>query len=83
MDDHFDGYEDANDKIVERQQRKEFLESKPKTLEQKLKHLIPPKLYGKNKYAFNIKHCPGYEGYKPENLDHEVCKFCGSIHYYH
>lgn len=43
----------------------------------------PPKEYGKDNYPFNITGCPGYEGYKPENLNHEVCKYCGSISYYH
>lgn len=43
----------------------------------------PPKIYKGNNYPFNIKHCPGYEGYIPENLGHEVCRHCGSIHYYH
>ena len=31
----------------------------------------------------NIQQCPGYEGYTPANLSHEVCKHCGSIEYYH
>lgn len=43
----------------------------------------PPKNYGKDNYPFTIKGCPGYEGYVPENLNHEVCKYCGNIHYYH
>ena len=43
----------------------------------------PPKNYGKDKYPFTIRGCPGYEGYKPDNLSHEVCKYCGSISYYH
>lgn len=52
--------------------------------EEKLKKLIPPKIYtGPEAYAYSIRYCPGYEGYIPENLEHEVCKFCGSIEYYH
>lgn len=43
----------------------------------------PPKNYGKDNYPFNITGCPGYKGYIPENLKHEVCKYCGSISYYH
>jgi len=43
----------------------------------------PPKNYYGNNYFFNIKNCPGYEGYTPKNLNHEVCKHCGNIHYYH
>ena len=42
-----------------------------------------PKKYNKNAYPFDIKHCPGYEGYRPINLTHEVCKWCGNIKYYH
>lgn len=30
-----------------------------------------------------IKGCPGYEGYVPEKLNHEICKYCGNINYYH
>lgn len=48
-----------------------------------LKEYVPPKNYEPSKYLYTIKHCPGYEGYIPENLNHEVCKFCGEIHYYH
>lgn len=49
-----------------------------------LDNYIPPKSYkGLNNYPYTLKHCPGYEGYIPDNLTHEVCKFCGSIHYYH
>ena len=51
--------------------------------EEKLKKYIAPKEYRKTNYPYTIKYCPGYDGYKPENLDHEVCKFCGSISYYH
>jgi len=52
--------------------------------EEELKNLIPPEKYtGRDAYAYSIKYCPGYEGYIPKNLDHEVCKFCGSISYYH
>lgn len=43
----------------------------------------PPKKYNKNAYLFTIQGCPGYKGYIPENLEHEVCKYCGSIEYYH
>lgn len=41
------------------------------------------KLNQPSRYEFKIKNCPGYEGYKPKNLSHEVCKHCGSIEYYH
>lgn len=34
-------------------------------------------------YLFNIQGCPGYEGYVPKRLGHEVCKYCGVIEYYH
>jgi hypothetical protein len=44
--------------------------------------LVPENYYGNN-YPFDIKYCPGYEGYIPKNLGHEVCKHCGKIHYYH
>jgi hypothetical protein len=50
---------------------------------EKLKNLVPPKNYYGDNYMYSIKYCPGYEGYIPENLNHEVCKFCGSIKYYH
>ena len=43
----------------------------------------PPKNYSRDAYPFSIQGCPGYEGYIPENLKHEVCKYCGSISYYH
>ena len=43
----------------------------------------PPKNYGKDNYLFTIQGCPGYKGYIPENLKHEVCKYCGTISYYH
>lgn len=49
----------------------------------KLTKETPPKIYKGYNYPFDIKHCPGYEGYIPKNLDHEVCKYCGSIYYYH
>jgi hypothetical protein len=49
----------------------------------KLEEKAAPKIYSRDAYPFEIKHCPGYKGYKPENLDHEVCKWCGSIKYYH
>lgn len=44
---------------------------------------LPPKNYKKDNYPFTLQGCPGYEGYIPENLNHEVCKYCGVIHYYH
>ncbi|HNT70582.1 MAG TPA: hypothetical protein PKI83_02875 [Bacteroidales bacterium] len=43
----------------------------------------PPKYYNSNAYPFTIRGCPGYNGYTPENLNHEVCKYCGAIKYYH
>lgn len=43
----------------------------------------PPKKYGSQTYLFDIKGCPGYKGYIPEDLKHEVCRYCGSIDYYH
>lgn len=42
-----------------------------------------PKNYSKNNYPYTITNCPGYKGYTPENLSHEVCSNCGSIIYYH
>lgn len=42
-----------------------------------------PENYSKDAYPFDIEHCPGYEGYIPKNLNHEVCGNCGSIEYYH
>lgn len=52
--------------------------------EEKLKSYIPPKEYkGPKNYPYSIKHCPGYNSYEPDNLDHEVCKYCGNIKYYH
>lgn len=42
-----------------------------------------PKNYSKDAYPFTVKDCPGYAGYKPDNLDHKVCGYCGSIEYYH
>lgn len=50
--------------------------------EEELKKYIPPKKYTGN-YPYSIRHCPGYVGYVPENLTHEVCKYCGQISYYH
>ena len=41
----------------------------------------PPK--NDRDYLFSIQGCPGYEGYIPKNLTHEVCKHCGKISYYH
>lgn len=41
----------------------------------------PPK--DERNYLFTIQGCPGYEGYVPKILGHEVCKYCGSIEYYH
>lgn len=49
----------------------------------KAKEKSVPEIYSKDNYPFDIKHCPGYEGYIPKNLDHQVCKHCGSIKYYH
>jgi hypothetical protein len=43
----------------------------------------PPKNYSRDAYPFDITGCPGYKGYIPENLGHEVCKYCGTILYYH
>lgn len=37
----------------------------------------------KTSYSYTIQQCPGYEGHTPESLSHEVCKWCGSIKYYH
>lgn len=34
-------------------------------------------------YLFDLSGCPGYEGYIPKNSKYEVCKYCGSIKYYH
>jgi hypothetical protein len=41
----------------------------------------PPK--DEKSYLFDITGCPGYEGYIPKKLGHEVCKYCGTINYYH
>ena len=41
----------------------------------------PPATYGN--FLFTIQGCPGYEGYIPKELKHEVCKYCGQIYYYH
>lgn len=55
-----------------------------KKQEEELKNSIPPKIYtGQDAYPYSIRYCPGYTGYIPENLKHEVCKHCGSISYYH
>ena len=43
----------------------------------------PPKKYKTGNYLFSIRGCPGYVGYRPEDLNHEVCRYCGNIHYYH
>ena len=43
----------------------------------------PPKQWHPSKFLFSLQGCPGYEGYIPENLKHEVCKYCGTIEYYH
>lgn len=52
--------------------------------EEELKNYIPPRIYsGPDPYPYSIRYCPGYEAYIPENLDHEICKYCGSIKYYH
>ena len=34
-------------------------------------------------YLFTIRGCPGYESYIPKDSKYEVCKYCGSIKYYH
>lgn len=55
-----------------------------KKQEEEIKQAIqqsPPK--DERTYLFTIKGCPGYEGYVPNFLGHEVCKYCGSIEYYH
>jgi hypothetical protein len=39
----------------------------------------PPIEYSRDAFPFTIRGCPGYEGYIPKNLGHEVCKYCGSI----
>lgn len=52
--------------------------------EEELKKWIPPKQYtGLAPYLYSIRYCPGYSGYIPENLKYEICKYCGSINYYH
>lgn len=43
----------------------------------------PPKNYNGSKFLFTIIGCPGYEGYVPKELGHEICKYCGNIKYYH
>jgi hypothetical protein len=43
----------------------------------------PPKKWDYDNYPFSIQGCPKYSGYIPENLKHEVCKYCGKINYYH
>lgn len=43
----------------------------------------PPKNYKGANFLFTIRGCPGYKGYKPEDLSHEVCRYCGVISYYH
>ena len=50
--------------------------------EEELKNYIPPKNYTSD-YPYSIKYCPGYKGYIPKNLTHEVCMYCGQIGYYH
>lgn len=54
-----------------------------KKQEEEIKEVMinsPPAVYGK---FFKIQGCPGYEGYIPKELGHEVCKYCGQIYYYH
>ena len=52
--------------------------------ERELELYIPPKNYtGTKDYPYNIRYCPQYTGYKPDNLSHEVCKYCGHISYQH
>lgn len=43
----------------------------------------PPEIWHPSKFLFSIQGCPGYVGYVPKNLGHEVCKYCGKISYYH
>ena len=55
-----------------------------KKQEEEIKEVMinsPPAVYGK--FLFKLQGCPGYEGYIPKELGHEVCKYCGQIHYYH
>lgn len=54
-----------------------------KEILKKLEEKAAPIIYHKNVYPFDLKHCPGYDGYYPDNLAHEVCKWCGAIEYYH
>ena len=49
----------------------------------KLEEKAAPKQWHPDNYPFTIRHCPGWEGYQPENLEHNVCKWCGQIKYYH
>ena len=49
----------------------------------KMKSKAFPNQYKLSNYNFDIERCPGYEGYIPENLGHEVCGWCGNIEYYH
>jgi len=53
-----------------------------KALEEARKDAKPADYYG-SEYPFDIHYCPGYDGYKPDNLDQEVCGWCGGIKYYH
>jgi len=59
------------------QTKKQEQEVKQATLQK------PPENYSKDAYPFTIQGCPGYKGYVPKNLGHEVCQYCGNIHYYH
>lgn len=59
-------------------QTKKQEEEVKKAMQQK-----PPEIYSYDAYLFTIQGCPGYEGYTPKNLEHEVCKHCGTISYYH
>jgi hypothetical protein len=36
-----------------------------------------------SKYKHTLITCPGYNGFKPKHLNHEVCEHCGNIDYYH
>jgi hypothetical protein len=54
-----------------------------KKFEKELEMKKAPKEYHSNNYPVTIKYCPGYEGYVPENLGHEVCMYCENINYYH
>lgn len=54
-----------------------------KQFEKELEEKSAPKVWHPDNFPVTIRHCPGYVGYVPENLGHEVCKYCGRIEYYH